>query len=161
MLFYVLVYALATMGSFCTLAYLGSPRREFSGVEELSGLARSQPLAAAALAIFMFSLTGIPPLAGFWAKWYVIQAALQVGGWLSVLAVLVVLNAVAAAFYYLRVAVYMYMRDPAEGASPVTVGGATRAGLSLAAIGTVAIGLIPPVTIGVIVLAERAAQALL
>ena len=63
-------------------------------------------------------------MAGFWAKWYVIQAALQVGGWLDLLAVLVVLNAAVAAFYYLRVVVYMYMRDPAENAPPVTIGGA-------------------------------------
>jgi len=77
MLFYVLVYALATMGSFCTLAYLGSPRRELSGVEELAGLGRSHPLAAAALAIFMFSLAGIPPLAGFWGKLTLFGSAIQ------------------------------------------------------------------------------------
>jgi NADH-quinone oxidoreductase subunit N len=111
--------------------------------------------------LFLLSLTGIPPLAGFWAKWYVIQAALQVGGWLTLLAVLTVLNAASAAFYYLRVAVYMYMREPAEGAPAVTLGGATRAGLGLAALGTVAIGLIPPVTIAVITMAAQAARALL
>ena len=55
--------------------------------------------------------------------------AVQVGGWLTVLAVLVMLNAAAAAFYYLRVVVYMYMRDAPEDAPPVAVGGATRAGL--------------------------------
>jgi NADH-quinone oxidoreductase subunit N len=111
--------------------------------------------------LFLLSLTGIPPLAGFWAKWYVIQAALQVGGWLTLLAVLAVLNAAAAAFYYLRVAVYMYMRDGPETAPPVVVGGATRTGLGLAALGTIAIGLVPPVTIAVIVMAQQAAQALL
>jgi hypothetical protein len=55
----------------------------------------------------------------------------------------------------------MYMRDPAEGAPPVTLGGETRVGLALAAVGTVAIGLIPPVTIAVIAMAQSAAQALL
>jgi NADH:ubiquinone oxidoreductase subunit 2 (subunit N) len=66
-----------------------------------------------------------------------------------------------AAFYYLRVVVYMYMRDAPEGAQPVTVGTETRAGLGLAAALTIAIGLIPPVTIAVIGAAEEAARALL
>jgi NADH-quinone oxidoreductase subunit N len=63
------------------------------------------------MTLFLLSLVGIPPLAGFLAKWYVIQAALQVGGWLNVLAVITVLNAAVAAFYYLRVVVYMWMRE--------------------------------------------------
>jgi NADH-quinone oxidoreductase subunit N len=92
---------------------------------------------------------------------YVIVPALQVGGWLTVLAVLVMLNAAMAAFYYLRVVVYMYMRDAPEGAQPVTVGAETRTGLALAAALTIAIGLIPPVTIAVIGAAEEAARALL
>ena len=66
------------------------------------------------MTLFLLSLTGIPPLAGFWAKAYVILAAIQAGGWLTALAVLAMLNAAAAAFYYLRVVVYMYMREPAE-----------------------------------------------
>ncbi|HEY8134500.1 MAG TPA: proton-conducting transporter membrane subunit, partial [Candidatus Limnocylindrales bacterium] len=126
-----------------------------------AGLGRRAPLLAALMLLFLLSLTGIPPLAGFWAKWYVIQAALQVGGWLTLLAVLTVLNAAVAAFYYLRVAVYMYMREPADSAPRVELGGQTRLGLGLAALGTVAIGLVPPVTIAVITLAQGAAQALL
>ena len=58
-------------------------------------------------------------MAGFWAKWYVIQSALQVGGWLTLLAVLTMLNAAIAAFYYLRVVVYMYMREAPESAPAV------------------------------------------
>ncbi|MEP7158652.1 MAG: NADH-quinone oxidoreductase subunit N, partial [Chloroflexota bacterium] len=160
-LFYSVAYSFMNLGAFAVVAALQRRPGVTSQIATFSGLGRRAPLLAGLMLLFLLSLTGIPPLAGFWAKWYVIQAALQVGGWLSVLAVLVVLNAVAATFYYLRIAVYMYMRDPSEGAPPVTVGGATRAGLSLAALGTVAIGLIPPVTIAVIVMAERAAQALL
>ena len=63
------------------------------------------------MTLFLLSLTGIPPMAGFFAKACVILAALEVGGWLSVLAVIAVLNAAIAAFYYLRVVVYMYMRE--------------------------------------------------
>ena len=83
------------------------------------------------------------------------------GGWLTLLAVLIVLNAAVAAFYYLRVAVYMYMRDPADNAQPVSIGSQTSTGLGIAAAGTIAIGLVPPVTVAVIALAEQAARALL
>ena len=62
--------------------------------------------------LFLLSLTGIPPFVGFLAKVYVILAAVEAGGALTVLAVIVVMNAAIAAFYYLRVAVYMYMREP-------------------------------------------------
>jgi NADH-quinone oxidoreductase subunit N len=132
-----------------------------SQISSFAGLGRRAPLLAALMLLFLLSLTGIPPLAGFWAKWYVIQAALQVGGWLTLLAILTVINAAIAAFYYLRVAVYMYMRDQPEGAQPVELGGRTSAGLSIAALGTIAIGLVPPVTIAVIAMAEQAARSLL
>ena len=84
------------------------------------------------MALFLLSLTGIPPLAGFWAKAYVILAAIQAGGWLTVLAVLAMVNAAAAAFYYLRVVVYMYMREPAEEVAPSSPGPLFRTGLAVA-----------------------------
>ena len=68
------------------------------------------------MTLFLLSLTGIPPTAGFFAKVLIILPAVQAGGWVAFLAVLVVLNAAAAAFYYLRVVVYMYMRDPVTDA---------------------------------------------
>ena len=92
---------------------------------------------------------------------FAVVAALQVGGWLTLLAVLTMLNAAVAAFYYLRVVVWMFMRDAPEGSPPVNVGGATRLGLGLAAVLTIAIGLLPPVTIAVINAAEGAARSLL
>jgi NADH-quinone oxidoreductase subunit N len=110
--------------------------------------------------LFLLSLVGIPPLAGFLAKWYVIQAALQVGGWLNVLAVITVVNAMVAAFYYLRVVVYIWMREAPEGAPAVRVGGLTQAGLVLAALVTVFFWA-PPLTTVIIDLAREAASALL
>ncbi len=160
-LFYSVAYSFMNLGAFACVAALQRRPGVTSQIATFSGLGRRAPLLAALMLLFLLSLTGIPPLAGFWAKWYVIQAALQVGGWLTLLAVLTVLNAAVAAFYYLRIAVYMYMRDPVEGAPAVTLGGETRVGLGLAAIGTVAIGLVPPVTIAVIAMAQQAAQALL
>ena len=79
------------------------------------------------MTIFLLSLVGIPPLAGFFAKMTIVLGALEVGGAMSVLAVIMMLNAAMAAFYYLRVVVYMYMRKPAEGASPVNTGMVTSA----------------------------------
>jgi NADH-quinone oxidoreductase subunit N len=95
------------------------------------------------MVLFLLSLTGIPPTAGFFAKATVIMAAVQAGGWMNVLAVLAVLNAAAAAFYYLRVVVYMYMRDPAGEPAPVARGGLLRLGLAVSAIATVLLGLFP------------------
>ena len=160
-LFYSVAYSFMNLGAFAVVAALQRRPGVTSQLTTFAGLGRRAPLLAALMLLFLLSLTGIPPLAGFWAKWYVIQSALQVGGWLTLLAVLTVLNAAVAAFYYLRVAVYMYMREPADSAPAVELGGQTRVGLALAALGTVAIGLVPPVTIAVITVAQQAAQALL
>jgi NADH-quinone oxidoreductase subunit N len=112
------------------------------------------------MTLFLLSLLGIPPLAGFLAKWYVIQAALQVGGWLNVVAVITVVNAMVGAFYYLRVAVYIWMREPVEGAPPVEVGAATRVGLVLAAVVTLFIWL-PGVSATFFAIAAEAASVLI
>jgi NADH-quinone oxidoreductase subunit N len=160
-LFYSAAYTFMNLGAFACVAALQRRPGVTSQIVTFGGLGRRAPLLGALMFLFLLSLTGIPPLAGFWAKWYVIQAALQVGGWLTLLAVLTMLNAAMAAFYYLRVAVYMYMRDAPATAREVAVGGATRAGLGIAAVATIVIGLVPPVTTVVIAMAREAAQALL
>jgi len=113
--FYALMYALATIGTFAALAYLGKRSRELDAVEELHGLARTYPLIAAALAVFMFSLTGIPPLAGFWGKFTLFLSALRVEGeprpWFVFLAVAAAINAAIGAAYYLRIVAAMYFRE--------------------------------------------------
>jgi NADH-quinone oxidoreductase subunit N len=161
LLFYSAAYAFMNLGAFACVAALQRRPGVTSQIATFGGLGRRAPLLGALMFLFLLSLTGIPPLAGFWAKWYVIQAALQVGGWLTILAVLTMLNAAVAAFYYLRVGVYMYMRDAPAGARDVEVAGPTRAGLGLAAALTIFIGLVPPVTTAVILMAREAAQALL
>ncbi len=160
-LFYSVAYSFMNLGAFACVAALQRRPGVTSQITSFSGLGRRSPGLALLLTLFLLSLVGIPPLAGFWAKVYVIVPALQVGGWLTVLAVLVMLNAAAAAFYYLRVVVTMYMRDAPADAPQVAVGGATRTGLAIAALLTIAIGLIPPVTVAVIGVAEEAARALL
>jgi NADH-quinone oxidoreductase subunit N len=122
LLFYLCVYAAATLGTFAALAYLGSQRQQLDAVDELAGLGRTHPLVATMMALFMFSLAGIPPLAGFWGKFLLFASALNVDraagtedgrqAWFVALAVIGVMNAAVAAAYYLRVVAVMYFRAP-------------------------------------------------
>ncbi len=129
LMFYLCVYSVATIGTFAMLEYLGQPARRVEGIDELAGLGRTRPVSAAMMAVFMFSLTGIPPLAGFWGKLLIFGSALSVdagsGGnariWFVVLAILGVLNAAISAGYYLRIVGVMYFRPPS--AEPRTEGG--------------------------------------
>ncbi len=161
LLFYSAAYAFMNLGAFACVAALQRRPGVTSQISSFAGLGRRVPLLGLVMVLFLLSLTGIPPLAGFFAKAYVILAAVEVGGWVTWLAVLMMLNAAAAAFYYLRVVVYMYMRDAPEGSRSIEVGGFTRAGLIIAAALTIVIGLVPPVTTAVIDMAREAAQALL
>ncbi len=143
LLFYGAAYAFMNLGAFAVVSALQKRTGVTSSLSTFAGLGRREPLLGALMLLFLLSLTGIPPLAGFWAKAYVILAAVQAGGWLTVLAVLVVLNAAAAAFYYLRVAVYMYMRDPATDAPPLAHGALLWGGLAAATALTILFGLVP------------------
>jgi NADH-quinone oxidoreductase subunit N len=104
-------------------------------------MARRHPVLAATLALFMLSLVGIPPLAGFVAKFYLFGSAVRAGYlWLTVLAVL---NSAIAAYYYLRVIVYMYMREPEGEALSVAPSLAGGLALTIALIGLVLLGVMP------------------
>ncbi len=159
LLFYSAAYAFMNLGAFAVVAALQRRTGVTSQITTFAGLGRRAPLLGVLMFLFLLSLTGIPPLAGFWAKAYVIIAAVQAGDpWLAGLAVLTVVNAAAAAFYYLRVVVVMYVRDPSESAAPVRVGRLVSAGLVVSAVATVIIGLVPG---PVIAFAQEAARALL
>jgi NADH-quinone oxidoreductase subunit N len=86
--------------------------RLMEGIDDLAGLSKTHPMTAAALAIFMFSMAGIPPLAGFWGKLYVFMAAIDKG--FIGLAVVGVLTSVVSAYYYLRIVKVMYFDEPVE-----------------------------------------------
>lgn len=133
LVFYLVVYAFATLGTFAVLAHLSTPDQDVSTLDEIAGLNKVHPTSAALLAIFMFSLAGIPPLAGFWGKLTLFMSAVgvvtystdaAVTPWFVVLAIAGALNAAIAAAYYLRVVSAMYFR-PASGAAPqpASVGG--------------------------------------
>ena len=157
LLFYGAAYTFMNLGAFAVVAALQKRTGVTSGLATFSGLGRREPLLGALMLLFLLSLTGIPPLAGFWAKAYVILAAVEAGGWLTVLAVIVVLNAALAAFYYLRVAVYMYMRDPESDAPPLSHGALLWGGLAAATALTILFGLVPTPLLHV---AEGAAAAI-
>jgi NADH-quinone oxidoreductase subunit N len=117
-----MTYAVATLGAFAAFESLGRTDRRIDSVEELAGLGQTQPTMAALIAVFMFSLAGIPLLAGFWGKFWVFGSALNVGDagegfagprlWFIALAVLGMLNAAVAAVYYLRIVAIMFFRPP-------------------------------------------------
>jgi NADH-quinone oxidoreductase subunit N len=131
-----------------------------SSLNTFAGLGRKEPILGILMTLFLLSLTGIPPTAGFFAKAYVILAAVQAGGWLTVLAVVAVLNAAAAAFYYLRIVVYMYMRDPATDAPPLRHGALMWGGLAAATALTILFGLFPTTLLDVVGQAAAAISTL-
>jgi NADH-quinone oxidoreductase subunit N len=111
-LFYMAIYVVMTLGAFlCVLWMRDKEGRPVESIESLSGLAQTRPAYAAAIAIFMFSLAGIPPLFGFWPKLLVFQAA--VGAGFAALAVAAILGTVIGAYYYLKIVKVMYMDEPA------------------------------------------------
>jgi len=109
-LFYMAVYVVMTLGAFlCVLRMRGKDGQPLESLDSLSGLSQSRPGFAAAMAIFMFSLAGVPPLFGFWPKLLVFNAAVDAG--LVALAVAGILGTVVGAYYYLRIVKIMYFED--------------------------------------------------
>ncbi len=115
---YISIYLAMTLGTFACVLAMRRSEGMVEDIDDLAGLARSQPMMAAALAMFMFSLAGIPPLAGFFAKFYVFLAAIEAG--LYPLAVIGVLASVVGAFYYLRIIKIIYFDEPAEAFEPMS-----------------------------------------
>jgi NADH-quinone oxidoreductase subunit N len=128
-LFYLLVYGVTNVGAFGVIALLEEPERPNDRISDYAGLWNTRPGLAALMTIFLLSLGGFPPTAGFIAKWYVFNAAVSAG--YAGLAILGVLTSVVAVFFYLRVIVMMYMTP---GDRPVQVPAVPKiAGLALAA----------------------------
>jgi NADH-quinone oxidoreductase subunit N len=133
-LFYLVAYAAVNLGAFGAIAALAREGREPLTLRDLAGLAERRPALAAALAVYLVSLTGIPVTAGFVGKFYLFSAAVSVG-WVGVLLALVgVLMSVVSAYYYLGVAVAMYMRAPVgeDDWSPVSPAAAFALAVSVA-----------------------------
>jgi NADH-quinone oxidoreductase subunit N len=141
--FYLLSYVLMTLGAFGILILIGRPGEGNLKLEDVSGLSRSRPWLAAAMTILLLSLAGIPPTAGFVAKWYVFTAALKEG--FFSLTLIGVLTSVIGVFYYLRVIVYMYMREPLKSVADAPTWSSWTAALAvtIAVAGVLLIGLFP------------------
>jgi NADH-quinone oxidoreductase subunit N len=123
LLYYLVAYGLMTIGAFSVIAFLSTRERPVETVDDLAGLSRSHPGMAAFMAIFLFSLIGIPLTAGFTGKLMVFFGAMAVPSpdhatWFRILALLGVLNAAIGAWYYLRIIAVMYLRTPIEPLAP-------------------------------------------
>jgi len=109
---YMAIYLVMSVGAFGCILAMRRQDRMVEGIDELAGLSRTNPLLAFALGIFMFAMAGIPPLAGFFGKYFVFLAAIDAG--LYGLAVIGLLSSVVAAFYYMRIVKVMYFDEPAD-----------------------------------------------
>ena len=140
-MFYLLVYALMTMGAFALVSAMEN-RGDSRGLEleDFAGLGLRRPLLGLTMALFMFAMAGIPPTAGFFGKYYVFNAAIERG--LTWLAVVGVLNSALSLYYYLRVVVYMYFRT-AKADTPVFDDWGVRTVLIVTALATIWLGLGP------------------
>lgn len=139
-LFYLVAYSLMNLGAFGLVTYLSRSRaHEADAIAGYAGLSRRRPVAAAALAVFMFSLAGIPPAAGFVGKFYIFDAVVKAG--LVPLAIWGVINSLLSVYYYLRVVMTMYMKpadeEAHEGGSWESVFAAAVLALMVVALGVV------------------------
>ncbi len=127
-LIYLLTYVFMNAGTFACIIAMRRKGRNVEGVSDLAGLGRTDPAMALALAVFMFSMAGIPPFSGFWGKYFIFSAAVQEGMWM--LAVIGVLTSVIGAFYYIRIIKVMYFDDaaPAFDARPAALSFVAAAG---------------------------------
>jgi NADH-quinone oxidoreductase subunit N len=139
-MFYVMVYAVMGLGAFGMILLLAREGFEADRLEDFKGLNRRSPWYAFLMLLLMFSMAGVPPTVGFYAKLSVIEAVLNAGHlWLAVVAVLFSL---VGAFYYLRIVRLMYFDDPVDTA-PITAGAGVRVLLSVNGLAALAVGLLP------------------
>jgi NADH-quinone oxidoreductase subunit N len=139
-MFYMITYVLATMGTFGMIVVLARSGFEAENLEDFKGLNKRSPWLALVMMILMFSLAGVPPTMGFYAKFSVLQAVLGTGQvWLAVVAVMLSL---VGAFYYLRVIKLMYFDEPVDH-DPIVITPDVRVALGVNGIGMLVLGLLP------------------
>jgi NADH-quinone oxidoreductase subunit N len=150
-LFYLLGYSLVKVGAFTIVSEIGGQGERYLTLDDFAGLGTRQPLAAAAMSLFLLSLLGLPITAGFFGKFYVFKAAIN--SKLIWLAVLMTVNSAIGAYYYLRVIVVMYMREhkgdvPADAATSLSPTAAMV--VVVAALATLYLGLLPNHILGIV-----------
>jgi NADH-quinone oxidoreductase subunit N len=146
-LYYLTVYVFMNVGAFGTIALMEEREDKNLTFDDYAGLGYRKPSLAALMSIFMFALSGIPPFAGFFGKYYVFAAAVQAN--LIWLAVIGVLTSAISAYYYLRLVVFMYFREGENKTTPA-VSELGFVGLAISAVAVIALGLMPSVVIDLI-----------
>ncbi len=140
-LFYLLAYAVTNLGAFSVMALLATKPNEHDEVRDFGGLWYARPALAALMTVFLLSLGGFPPTAGFIGKWYIFAAAMQEGHyWLAIIGVL---TSVVSVFYYLRIIVMMYMSDARHEAQVLPLSPAAVAALAMSAAAVFYLGIYP------------------
>ncbi len=147
-MFYLLVYTFMTIGAFTVISVLAKDHEDKDQIDDLAGLSVLRPFLAFVMAVCMFSLAGIPPFAGFMAKFQLFKAAIQASTELGDssllwLAIIGVLNSAVSLYYYLRIPVVMYMRDPEREADPDSMAGFERLVLFVCAAAVFVLGIFP------------------
>ena len=137
---YMLVYAFMNIGAFAVIIMLRSEGFKGDNITDYEGLAKTNPLVAALMLVFMFSLTGIPPTAGFMGKFYLFMSAID-AGYMWVVVIAVIFSAISA-YFYLRIVMYMYMKEPKETVL-ITTSPSMSLALAITLIGVIAIGVLP------------------
>lgn len=140
-MFYVIVYALMSMGAFGAVSLMSGPGFESDRLQDFAGLARRSPWTAFIMMILMFSLAGVPPFAGFWAKWFVLKEVIAADYvWLAAVAVVFSL---VGAFYYLRVIKLMYFDEPGGEYAAAAPGEDVRFVFSVNGLAVLGLGFLP------------------
>ena len=140
-LFYMLSYAFMNIGAFAIVILVAKKGETNGDVKDFAGLGFKRPLLALVMTIFLFSLAGVPPMAGFIGKFYLFSGAIQKGYiWLAVIGVL---NSAASVYYYLRIMVYMYMKEATEDFEWVQLTAPVSLALVIAVAGTMILGIVP------------------
>ncbi len=151
-LYYMLAYTFMNIGAFAVITVLGGKGEARVNVQDYRGLGYSNPLAAIAMSLFLFSLAGIPPTGGFMGKFYIFSAAIREG--YIVLAVIGVINSVVSVYYYLRVTVAMYMEPQmvtADGPAPALIfSPAIILAIFIAAYGVLSLGIFPSTYLAIV-----------
>jgi len=136
----MLIYAFMNIGAFAVITMLRTETFRGEEITDYQGLSKTHPLAAALMLVFMFSLTGIPPMAGFMGKFYLFMSAINAGyTWLVIVAV--IFSAISA-YFYLRIVMLMYMKEPLE-AVQLNSSPAIAVALTVTVAAVIVIGILP------------------
>jgi len=140
-LFYLLTYAVANLGALGIVALLGTAEHPHDQLRDFAGLWKTRPALAGLMTVFLLSLGGFPPTAGFIGKWYIFSAAVQEGHyWLAVIGVL---SSVVSVFFYLRIVVMMYMTEETGAPARPPISVAAMAALGFAVLAVLYLGVLP------------------